>query len=208
MELGRARARFMAGGDNMLTFTYRGQKYDYFDHPYNHTRQNERAVEVSIAWSEILPYRGFEHRVLEVGAVLPHYLDWQPEHRHSVIDLRETLDGVINVDMLAWEPGQTFDLIICISTLEHLGGQAQAEQAVERMAQWLTPKGQMLITLPHWFNATWVTPEWIGSMGLAATRFDKTDPVKHIWKQKPLDLAPLAYDGRSKWANTVYICEG
>lgn len=191
----------------MLTFTYSGQKFEYFDHPYNSTRLNERAVEMPIILDRCGMYDAED--VLEVGAVLPHYIqDWFRGPQHTVIDKHEQGNGIITADVLTWEPEDRYELIICISTLEHLGGQAQAEQALDRLYSWLTSTGQVLITLPHWFDAPWVTPEWIGSMGLVATRFDKTDPKKHLWKQKPLDLAPLAYDGRSKWANTVYICEG
>jgi hypothetical protein len=34
---------------------------------------------------------------------------------------------------------------------------------------------------------------------------DKTDPVRHLWEQIEDDRPPLAYNGQSPAANTVYM---
>ncbi len=55
------------------TFTFNGLGYPYFCHCYNWTWENERSVEVPIAWELARQYPAAD--VLEVGNVLPHTLE-------------------------------------------------------------------------------------------------------------------------------------
>src|SRR6476469_7061547 len=54
-------------------FTFQGAAYPYLIHPHNFTWENERAVEVPIAWRAVMLARVRGGRVLEVGNVLGHY---------------------------------------------------------------------------------------------------------------------------------------
>ena len=196
----------------MKTFQLHGRELPYLDHAYNGTRINERAVEVPVGLSLLDTARAERRAVLEVGAVLPHYLpDW-PEDGHTVIDLYEEYAGVIQADILTWRPDQMYDLILCISTLDHLNDSAEVCAAVQRMRSWLAPGGLLLVTLPYgqppevgggpWLDAL------IASNALQADtvwRMDKVDTRHHQWMQVEQNIPPLAYHGASYFANTVYL---
>ena len=127
-----------------MSFTYRGQRLDYFDHPYNSTRANKRAVEVAVAL-DWLPGKG---RGLEVGNVLGHY----GVTGHRVVDLHEQAPGVENLDVLGITG--TYDWIVSISTIEHVRWDAEpreahgAAAALHHLEQLLNPGGTMLVTVP------------------------------------------------------------
>ena len=56
-------------------------------------------------------------RVLEVGNVLSHYRPQQ----HVVVDKYEQAAGVLNRDVIDLSDLGDFDLIVAVSTLEHVG---------------------------------------------------------------------------------------
>lgn len=187
------------------TFSFLGQVHPYLADSYNGTRFNERAVEVPVA----LYLLNHAAHVLEVGAVLPHYLPGWPLPDHVVVDLYEKYPGVINDDVLSWEPYDTFDLIVSISTLDHLLSAEDVCLAVERMKSWLAPGGTMLITLPHGQPSSVGGGPWLdelveeGTLGMAQVRMDKVDAMRHLWAEVMPPAEKLAYNGRSAFANTV-----
>lgn len=95
-------------------FMFHNKSYRYFYHKYNTTWQNERAVEIPIVW-DIVKKRG--GNVLEIGNVLPHYFTFQ----HDVVDKHEKGEGVINEDVADLRLQNKYDLIVSISTIEHVG---------------------------------------------------------------------------------------
>ena len=133
-----------------MTFTYNGTELEEFHHPYNHTRLNERAIEIPIAQAWLANQIG--DRGLEVGNVLGHYdLDIPPR---TIVDRFEEGDGVTNIDLFDL-PATEWDWIVAISTVEHIGwdpGQRHdptaAARAIEFLARPLTPMDHMLITVP------------------------------------------------------------
>lgn len=131
-----------------VTFTYRGRRLDYFDHPYNSTRHNERAVEVAVAL-DWLPGKG---RGLEVGNVLGHY----GATGHRVIDLHEQAPGVDNLDV--FDITGSYDWIVSISTVEHVRWDTEprdvtaAAAALDHLAGLLAPGGVMLVTVPGGYH--------------------------------------------------------
>jgi predicted O-methyltransferase YrrM len=200
------------GGLRMVTFErydfdwfpWDGHYLHYHDHPYNRTRWNERAVEVAIGLHEVEQVP--PNRVLEVGAVLPHYSN----RGHFVIDLEEQLRDVFNADVLTWEPDQDYDLILSISTLEHLPDLDAMQAAVARMKSWLAPGGTLLLTLPYgWQGAPWLDVAQVAQENLldmtTLTRYDKIDPPAFQWGMQPLDVPWLAYGERSQWANSLLV---
>ena len=96
-------------------FIYKGEKYNYLYRSYNVTWENERAVEVPIMWDIVKKSRGI--RILEVGNVLRHYFHCN----HDVVDLTEKYPGIINQDIVDFHPKAKYDLVISISTFEHIG---------------------------------------------------------------------------------------
>ena len=55
--------------------------------------------------------------MLEVGNVLSHY----QRVCHDIVDKYEAREGVINEDVVSFDPGRRYALIVSISTLEHVG---------------------------------------------------------------------------------------
>jgi SAM-dependent methyltransferase len=133
-------------------FSFRGRDYHYFFHSYNLAWRNERTVEIPIARGFLSEYAGRD--ILEVGNVLAHYVDVS----HDVLDKHEVSSGVINEDALDFDPGKKYDLIISISTLEHIGWDEQprdpekARLAVANLAGLLATGGQMVVTVPLGYN--------------------------------------------------------
>lgn len=140
-----------------MTFTYRGQELPYLDHPYNETRQHERAIEVPIALAFMDRQVGDG---LEVGNVTGHYSE---RPGLTVVDLDEKAPGVLNEDIRSWTPERRFDWLVSISTIEHVGwarpwphpDELDAHAAAKsgrRLHQFVKRDGPMLVTAPLGFN--------------------------------------------------------
>jgi len=138
---------------NRLTFTYQGKAYSYFYHSYSTTWKNERAVEIPIIWRMVEEYQG--KRILEVGNVLHHYFPC----RHDVVDLYEKYPGVINQDIVDFRPSRKYDLVVSISTLEHVGWDHRPREPGKILAALknikehaLAPGGRIIVTVPLGYN--------------------------------------------------------
>ena len=129
----------------MAKFVFNGKSYNYFKHWYNETWKNDRAIEIPISFEVIKKYEN----ILEVGNVLSHYKTF----KHDIIDLYEKDIGVINEDIRTFKTDKKYDLIISISTLEHIDendgkGEKGILDAFDNMRSLLTPKGNIFITFP------------------------------------------------------------
>jgi len=140
------------------TFKFQGKTYRYFYHRYNRTWKNERAAEIPIIWNIVKRYK--ERNILEIGNVLSHYFPVN----HDIVDKYEKADGVINQDVVHFYSPKKYDLIVSVSTLEHVGWDEDLSshktlndpkkilQAIENLKGLLAPKGKIIITLPLWYN--------------------------------------------------------
>jgi len=135
-----------------LGFTYTGVIYKYFYHTYNATWRNERTVEIPIIWRMVKEHKG--KNILEIGNVLSHYYIVG----YDIVDKGEKAKGVINEDANNYKTEKQYDLIISISTFEHIGWDEYPRdtlkifQVIENLTKSLKPKGKMVITLPIGFN--------------------------------------------------------
>jgi hypothetical protein len=135
------------------TFTVDGRRYRYFYHPYNSTWKTERAVETPLAWEIVQQHAG--RRILEVGNVLSHYFPVA----HTIVDKYERAPGVINQDIVDFDAGQRYDLIISISTIEHVGWDEEPREpekllrAVAHLEELAAPGGLIVLTLPLAYNS-------------------------------------------------------
>ena len=126
----------------------------YFYHRYNCTWANERCVEIPIACHYLT--KCDPNDTLEVGNVLSHYFTVP----HQVVDKFERGEGVINCDILDFKPDRRFQLIISISTFEHIGlddstsegSRIKIPQAMAACRALLAPSGKLLITAPIGYN--------------------------------------------------------
>jgi hypothetical protein len=138
-------------------FHFRGKEFCYFYNRYNATWACERCVEVPVIWSEI--GCSFAGNVLEIGNVLQHYY----QCRHPVVDKYESASGVINADIVGYLTEERFELIVSISTFEHIGfdepnGPRQPNErggipeAIRHCQTLLTSSGSLILTMPLSYN--------------------------------------------------------
>jgi hypothetical protein len=134
-------------------FLFNNVKLDYFYNKYNKTWKNERALEVPIGryYLNKYPY----NNVLEIGNVLKHYY----KVKHDILDKYEYTEGILNEDVLSFKPKKKYDLILSISTMEHVGIDdipSEPEKAVRGLINLqkncLSSKGLMVITIPTNYN--------------------------------------------------------
>jgi SAM-dependent methyltransferase len=134
------------------SFELQGERHRYLYHRYKRSWLTERAVEVPVVQAEVDRHAG--GRILEVGHVLGHY---RPQS-HVVVDKYEQAPGVLNRDVLDLGDLGPFDLIVAVSTLEHVGHDesprdpAAAGRAVAALRERLAPGGRLLITVPAGYN--------------------------------------------------------
>ncbi len=161
------------------TFSALGRAYPYFYHLYNITWKNERAVEIAVA-------RAFldEHpstSMLEIGNVL----SWYQPALHDILDKYEEADGVINEDVVTFNPGHTYDAIVSISTLEHVGWDetprdpTKVLRAAEHLKQLVSPGGSMLVTVPIGYN-----PGLDAALGDGTLRFTRQCFMKRLGRTR------------------------
>ena len=138
------------------TFRFGGVTHRYFCHLYNATWRNERAVEMPIVLDYMKEYRSRHGgTVLEVGNVLSHYY----KHYFTVLDKYEVGEGIINEDAAAYTPSRKFNLILSISSLEHVGWDEDTPaprkllEAIDNLKEnCLTSGGKLLATMPVGYN--------------------------------------------------------
>lgn len=133
-------------------FELDGKSYPYHYQRYNTAWRNERTVEIAIFEALLKQYRG--KRVLEVGNVLSHYFpDIVPGRSHVVVDKYEIAEGVVNEDIQNYE-AEPFDLIMSISTLEHVGWDEKPREpekvlrAIDNLKKLVRPGGELVVSIP------------------------------------------------------------
>jgi hypothetical protein len=134
------------------TFLVLGKSYRYFDTVK--TWHGERAVEIPIVMEMVRKYQG--KNILEIGNVLSHHVRFE----HDILDKYEIAKGVLNEDVVDFMPEKRYDLIVSISTLEHIGWDEKPRddmkipRAIENMKALITSRGGMvIITLPLGYNS-------------------------------------------------------
>ncbi len=139
-------------GRSPKKFEFDGKSYLSFSHNYNRTWGNERAVEVPIVWKAVQSFQG--KRILEFGNVLSHYF----KVNHPIIDKYENGKKIIPVDIVDFRSEEKFDLVISISTLEHVGWDetpqenGKAVYALDVLKSSVNKGGQLIFTVPVGHN--------------------------------------------------------
>lgn len=194
----------MIGGKDVGAFKFNGEEYPYFHHPKNNTKVNERIVEVPIIRKVIESKR---EATLEVGNVLGQYLG----RRWTTIDLVEKEKGVTNVDVLAWKGGP-YDLIVSISTFEHVGldyGKkipTRAADAVLHCQGLLMPGGRLVFTIPMGYHPGF--DEWLMTTWSGKKSYLKRVSLDNRWEQAEADVVKGAEYGKPyKYGNVILVGE-
>jgi SAM-dependent methyltransferase len=167
-------------------FTFQGERHGYLVHPYKWSWLTERAVEVPVVQAIVDRHAG--KRILEIGNVLSHY---RPQ-RHVIVDKYEQAPGVLNRDVLDLDDLGRFDLIVAISTIEHVGWDEEprepgkAVEALCRLQALLSPGGELVVTVPIGYHPPLDEALRTGSIDLtragALRRVDAT-----LWREVPVD---------------------
>ncbi len=174
-------------------FEFLGTRHAYFLHGYNLTWCNERAVEIPIVWAAVSARRG--GRVLEVGNVLSHYF----ATGHEILDKFERGPSIRQEDVASFRSPRRYDLIVSISTLEHVGWDEEPQdagkigRAIANLTAHLAPGGRLLVTLPLGYN-----PPMDAQLAAGALPFDRCHYLKRrgmvTWEEAGWDdVAGAAY---------------
>lgn len=136
------------------SFSIQGNIYNYFDtfSKGGGSWYNERSVEIPIVMEMVQRYQG--KRILEIGNVLSHYFRFE----HDICDKYEGGVGVITKDVVDFQSDKKYDLIVSISTLEHVGwdenprDDMKIPSAINHLKTLVSKGGVMIITLPIGYN--------------------------------------------------------
>jgi hypothetical protein len=141
-------------------FIFNDKSYEYFIH--KNSWNSERVVEIPIILSALENNK--EKRILEFGNVLEQFIpiNW------DVLDKYSNGSRVIHKDIVDFNPKEKYDLIVSISTLEHVGFNEEVEDighkfdiidhckirlTLEHIKEnCLKPKGKMIFTMPVGYN--------------------------------------------------------
>jgi SAM-dependent methyltransferase len=188
-------------------FRLDGEEYPYLFHRYKATWLTERAVEVPVVQRIVDRAPG---RVLEVGNVLSHY---RPQE-HLVVDKYEQDQGIVNRDVLELVDLGSFDLIVAISTLEHVGWDEEprrpkaALEAVRALRDRLAPGGRLVLTHPVGYNPHLDEALRSGAVALERTSaLRRTDRRTHWEQVTPDDAWRAPYDFLLYSARAVVFAE-
>ena len=168
------------------SFELGGEQYRLLRRLYGLTWITERAVEIPVAQRVLADFEG--RRVLEVGNVMSHY----GPVAHEVVDKYERGAGVRNADVLDLEG--SYDLVLSISTLEHVGRDeeprdpARAVAALAHLRGLLAPGGLLFATVPVGYH-----PEL--DRALVEGRYELAAMRRRPWREvTPAEAFGCPYD--------------
>jgi SAM-dependent methyltransferase len=189
------------------TFLVGGKQHHYFVHHYNSTWRNERAVEVPLA-VDLLCSAAPGARCLEVGNVLSYYV----REPRTVVDKYEPGPGVINQDILEFGSPASFDVIVSISTLEHVGWDEQPRdpgkvmRAILHVKALLAPGGRCLVTFPLGYNAALDELVFAGKLEFRKIHYLKRMNRENDWREVDREaVRSIAYDSPFPCANALFV---
>jgi hypothetical protein len=117
------------GYEMLPYFFYHNKPLEY--NTIHYQNFSERAVEVPIV-IDFLKQVGREKRILEVGNVLSNYAPLIAQQsdigKIDILDKFEQGIGIMNVDLMDFDT--QYDVIISISTVEHIGQNAYGESSI------------------------------------------------------------------------------
>lgn len=135
-------------------FSFNGEKYRYFYNKYNHTWMNERSIEIPIIIREIKKENIKDEEILEIGNVLNHYYPFE----HAIVDKYEKAKGVVNQDVVDFNLKKKYNLILSISTIEHVGWDEKLQDpkkiplSIKNLKKHLKKGGKIILTVPMGHN--------------------------------------------------------
>ncbi len=133
---------------------------------------------------------------------------------HPVVDKYEHAPGVLNADVADLDLGGSFDLVLAISTLEHVGldedvvDPAKPARAIERLKAHLRPGGLLWITHPVGYNPTLDAQLRSGEIASSRMRALRREKHRNVWREVPVeDVWGTPYDRLLYTAHAVVVVE-
>ncbi|MSX11944.1 MAG: hypothetical protein F2811_05355 [Actinobacteria bacterium] len=188
-------------------FTLGDAQFAYRDSWHNWTWLNERAVEIPIAAAALAGVS--KSRAVEVGAVMTHY----GAHGHRVVDKYENGVEIEQIDIFDLPPEPIYDLVLSVSTLEHVGWDEPnrdaelALSAAEHLKLLVAPGGELLVTVPVGYH-----PRLDAAIRSGELEFDEVLALRchypsMIWREvEPSTVDDAEYDSLIYRAEAVLIC--
>lgn len=187
------------------TFIHNGKNYKYWYHIHNTTWKNERAVEIPLICKIMVEYKNLD--ILEIGNVLSHYFNIH----HDVVDKYEKSEGVINQDVVDFSPQKKYDLIISISTLEHVGWDEYPREpqkifkAMDNLKNCLAPGGKLVVTLPIGSNPGLDKYLETGEIKFTENYYLKRISEDNRWIEVNSDFLGAEYGKPYNGANVLFL---
>ena len=202
------------------SFFFQGKKLSYFYHRYNTTWKNERIVEVPIIMNYIKDFPN--KRILEIGAVLIHYysIKWDILDKYErgppiwdILDKYWKGKEIINKDVVYFKPFNKYDLIISISTLEHVGFDEDIKdptkiiKAIKNLKEnCLNLNGEGIITMPIGYNLEMDRLLFTNKLEFDEKLFLKRINKENKWEEIPeKEARNIKYNKPFNSANSIVI---
>lgn len=182
-------------------------EYKYDTRKKNDVRYSERTVELPIAIKYVNDCKG---SILEVGNVLNQYYHFP----HTVVDKYEISQGVINTDIVDFVPNTKYDLVISISTLEHVGFDEEEQdstkilKSLDKLFSATKDGGTILISVPLGHNPHLDIYLKNGIIKAPDMHLLKRTSYKNEWIEQSLDLLnteKFVYGSPYPYANYVLV---
>lgn len=136
---------------------------------------------------------------------------------HVVVDKYEHRGGNLNIDILDYHPQEYFDLILSLSTLEHIGREgaeltgddlfdgAKPARALSHLRRLLNPGGRLVITVPRGWNPWLDAAMDDGSFACQEHYWLKRDAQNYWTETTDEDARSLKFDTPYHFANAIYV---
>jgi hypothetical protein len=177
--------------------------YDYALFTMNEVYNSERTIELPVIEEEVK----HSSKVLEVGNVLKQYF---PHMIHTVVDKYEIADGVINQDILDYEPDSIYDLVVSISTVEHIGFDEpvkEHDKAIRAIEKIRSLGKRSIITFPMGYNP-YLDNDVKNIMDAVQVRLMKRVSPDNRWIEVPVEFeSTKTYNSPFKYGNWVLFME-
>ena len=181
------------------------KEFNYFDsNKFLTSRRTERRIEVGLGHSILSWANNLGYTVVEFGNVLTKFTS---NANHDVVDI---IDGPIKKDFEFFKIDKKYDLLISISSLEHMGKDIFKEEGVEKtirvMNHIIEISDRCLVTVPLKWNLEFDKLLYDNKTPFQWTVMKRTSNI--TWEETTLSEARYSsreYNAPYKWANDVAI---
>ncbi|MFA6177184.1 MAG: hypothetical protein WC765_11465 [Phycisphaerae bacterium] len=170
---------------------------------------NERTVELPLALGAL--QKASPGKILEVGNVISHYHN---EVQHDIVDRYERGNPrILNIDARVFKPLFHYDMILSLSTLEHVGWDesprdpAKAWQTIRHLCSLLAPGGTFIFTVPAGYHPALDRSILDRAHVLGPLRALKRISNGNEWEEcSPEEAGRCKFGNPFPFANAIFFC--